>query len=222
LAKKNTDILINILLDRSGSMSHLVGDVIGQFNGYIKEQKALPGKASVSLVLFDDRYEEVYLGRDIQEVPELTKEVYYTRGSTAYLDALGRLVKSVDAIKNKPAKVVFVVNTDGYENASREFTAAQIKEIITERQQNHDWQFVFIGAGIDALKEGTSLGTYAASTYTASADSAGVYASYNTLNVSTTNYRNSATPTMDMTNDAIIDTTVAPKKKKKDTTSATV
>jgi hypothetical protein len=220
LAKKNTDILINILLDRSGSMGGLESDVIGQFNNYIKEQKALPGKALVSLVLFDDRYEEVYLGRDIQEVPELTHDTYYVRGSTAYLDALGRLVKSVDAIKNKPSKVVFVVNTDGYENSSHEFSATQIKEIITERQQNHDWQFVFIGAGIDALQEGTKLGTRAYATFTATPDAAGIFASYDMLNTSTTNYRNSTVSTMDMTNNTII--APPPKKKKSKTTTPVV
>src|SRR5260221_8193508 len=85
----NGDILINVLLDRSGSMGGKEKDVIGHFNTFIKDQAALPGKAQVSLVLFDDRYEEVYLGRDIKEVPELTNATYFVRGSTALLDAVG-------------------------------------------------------------------------------------------------------------------------------------
>jgi hypothetical protein len=199
--KTDNDILINILLDRSGSMGGYEKDVIGHFNAYIDEQKELPGKATVSLVLFDDRYEQVYLGKDIAEVPALTKDTYYVRGSTAYLDALGRLVKSVDALTNKPKKVVFVINTDGYENASREFNRTQIKEIITERTNNHDWQFVFIGAGIDAFESVKDLGFNFLSVHASPSNAnGGVEDSYNNLSRSTTNYRSGVTATMDFTN----------------------
>lgn len=182
------DILINILLDRSGSMGGHESDVIGHYNAYIKEQAALPGKATVSLVLFDSAYEEVYLGKDIKDVPTLTSDTYFVRGITAYLDALGRLIHSVDGLKNKPSKIVFVVNTDGYENASHEFTPDQIKKLITARQKK-DWQFVFIGAGIDALSTGTRLGIRAASTYSTTNDSFGYNSSYTALNSATTSYR---------------------------------
>lgn len=214
--KSDNDILINILLDRSGSMAGYETDVIGHYNGYIKEQKELPGKATVSLVIFDDKYQEVYVGKDIKDVPELTKDVYFTRGNTAYLDALGRLVKSVDALKNKPAKVVFVVNTDGYENASRKFTRQQIKEIVTERQSNHDWQFVFIGAGIDAFEAVKDLGYHFTSVMQAAAPSAGgIGQGFDNLSRSTTQYRSDISSTMDMSQEP------EPVKKKKTTTPNT-
>lgn len=192
------DILLNILLDRSGSMGGYEKDVIGHYNSYIKEQAALPGKATVSLVLFDTVYEEVYLGKEIKSVPALNTHTYFVRGGTAYLDALGRLIHSVDGLKNKPKKVVFVVNTDGEENSSHEFTRAQIKELITNRQKQFDWQFVFIGAGIDAFEAVKDLGYASASVLTAAAPQAGgIGQSYNSLRGATTSYRSGETATMD-------------------------
>lgn len=214
------DILINVLLDRSGSMSHLVNDVIGHYNTYIGQQRGLPGKATVSLVIFDTEYQEVYLGQDINLVPTLTKDTYFARGGTAYLDALGRLIKSVDAIPNKPKKVVFVVNTDGEENSSHEYNAKTIKEMVTERQNNHDWQFVFVGAGIDALKEAAKIGIRNFSTFTTTADAAGMDSSYNTLRSATTDYRSGvgasgqSVNAMIMTNDHSAEAVEAAKEKK--------
>jgi len=210
----DNDIMINVLLDRSGSMGGLEKDVIGHYNAYIKEQRYLPGRATVSHVLFDDRYEEIYVGKDIKEVPKLTKDTYSVRGSTAYLDAIGKLVNSVDAIKNKPKKVIFVINTDGLENASREFTASKIKEIITERQNNHDWQFVFIGAGFDAIKEGLKYGIPVWTLYSAAAGPQGITDSYTMLSNSTIAYRAGDTVTMDMT--------TTPRKKTTDDTTTPV
>ena len=195
------DILINVLLDRSGSMGGLETDVIGHYNQYIKDQREQPGKATVSLVLFDDRYEEVYIGRDINEVPELTKDTYYTRGSTAYLDAIGRLILAVDGIKNKPKKVVFIVNTDGLENSSQEFTFNKIKEMVTERHNNHDWQFVFVGAGLDKTQmertiSASGFGSYAV----ASATPAGMSSTYSHVTRTTSDYRSGNSISLDMGN----------------------
>lgn len=189
--KTDTDILINVLLDRSGSMSGKEGDVIGNFNSFIKEQRELPGTARVSLVLFDDKYQEVYVDKDIKDVPELDSGTYVIRGNTALLDAVGKLIGSVDSIKDKPNKILFLINTDGFENASREFTRSQIKEMVKERQDNHDWQFLFIGAGVDAFTEstGAGLGLKSWQTFTSSAGKSGM------TNISaysgsyTTNYR---------------------------------
>lgn len=174
--KTNTDILINILLDRSGSMSGKQSDVIGHYNAFIKEQAALPGKAMVSLVLFDDEYRQVYLNKPIGDVPELDNATYYVRGNTALLDAVGKLIASVDGVKDKPNKVLFLINTDGMENASHEYTKAIVKEMVTERQENHDWQFLFIGAGVDAFSEntGAGLGLKSYQTFTGSSSAAGL------------------------------------------------
>lgn len=189
--KKDTDILINVLLDRSGSMSGRESDVIGHYNAFIKDQKPLPGRAAVSLVLFDTHYQEVYLGKDIYDVPPLDSSTYYVRGSTALLDALGRLIMSVDGMTNKPNKILFLINTDGYENSSHEYTKAKVKELIKERQDNHDWQFLFIGAGVDAFSEytGAGLGLNSWQTFTSSNTPQGLSNSSNYSNTVTREYR---------------------------------
>lgn len=187
---ENTDILINVLLDRSGSMSGRENDVIGHYNKFIKEQRAIPGKATVSLVIFDTEYEQVYIDRDINEVPTLTRSTYYARGGTALLDAFGRLIQAVDKVKNKPNKVLFIINTDGEENSSREFTKEKIKELVTERQNNHDWQFLFIGAGIDAFSQGgAGIGLAGFQTFTAGGGTVGASNIGQITNSYTTNYR---------------------------------
>ncbi len=212
------DILINILLDRSGSMSSYESEVIGHYNRYIEEQRALPGKARVSLVLFDDRYEEVYLNKNIQDVPKLTADVYNVRGMTAYYDALGKLINSVEQLKDRPNKVVFVINTDGFENASHEFNASKVKELITKHQSKDNWQFSFIGAGIDAISEAKKMGIVLNSVYAAASPSlGGIGDSYSNLGRTTTNYRTGQTLTMD---NALAQTQLdeEDKKKKKVTT----
>ena len=154
----DNDILINILLDRSGSMHGLENDVIGNYNALIKEQREQEGEASVSLVLFDNEYEEVYINKNINTIPQLDESTYFVRGNTAYYDALGKLINSIDRQKNRPKKVMFVINTDGYENASREYTAKKLRDLIKSREKNRNWQFIFIGAGLDALKASVDIG----------------------------------------------------------------
>lgn len=208
----NYDILINFLLDRSGSMADSEKAVREHYNAYIKSQAKLPGKARVSLSIFDTIYDEVYSNLPINEVPLLDHRTYFARGGTALLDGLGRLIKTIDAIPNKPSKVVVVVNTDGEENSSREFTLTQVKELVTERQENHDWQFVFVGAGIDAFHGGVSLGMRGHGTFAVAAGPMGQSMGYNHLNTVTSSYRSGAMPTMDMANPDPVP--VQPKKKK--------
>lgn len=187
--EENTDILINVLLDRSGSMGGQEVDTIGHFNSLMSEQKKIPGKVLVSLTQFDDRYEEVYVGKNINEVPELRSDVYYVRGGTALLDALGKLIARVDALKDKPEKILFVINTDGQENSSREFNFAKIKDLVTERRDNHGWEFLFIGAGLDAFVQGSMMGMSAGQTFTASNSAAGSWNTYNYVNSVTSTLR---------------------------------
>ena len=151
------------ILDRSGSMAGLENDTIGGFNSLVKKQCELPGKTIVTAVLFDDEYEVLWEGMDAEKTV-LTEKEYYVRGMTALLDAVGKTILSVrgrlaNTVADKlPRKVLFVITTDGYENASREFTYKKVKEMIKFQQEKHQWEFLFIGANIDAAEEAGNLG----------------------------------------------------------------
>ena len=152
------------IIDRSGSMSGLEKDTIGGFNSMIEKQKETPGEALVTTVLFDDQYEVLHNRKPINEVPMLSKEQYYVRGSTALLDAIGKsLVNLIDVyrkLKNdeKPEKTIFVITTDGMENASHEFSSDQVKKMIEKQKEKYQWEFIFLGANIDAIKTARDFG----------------------------------------------------------------
>lgn len=142
------------ILDKSGSMCGAVEDTIGGFNSYIKKEreKAKDENILVTLILFDTEYIVLYSRKPIDEVEKLTREQYFASGCTALLDAIGRTIVSLDREVNN--KVLFVITTDGLENASRKFSKDQVKELI----QSHDWEFLFIGADIDSYAEAYTLG----------------------------------------------------------------
>ena len=173
--KKNLTEMV-FILDRSGSMGHLVKDTIGGFNSMIEQQKNEDGDAYITTVLFDHEYEFLHDHVDIKDVQPITNKEYYARGMTALLDAVGRTIYSVGARLNdtpedeRPEKVIFVITTDGYENASQEFTKAGVKKMIEHQQEKYSWTFMFLGANMDAVGEAMSLGVNAqfARTYTAS------------------------------------------------------
>ena len=152
------------VLDRSGSMSGLAADTIGGFNELIEKQKKIEGCAYVTTVLFDHEYEVLYDHVALEEVAPLTDKEYFARGSTALLDAVGRTIDSVGARlaaapeEERPAHVVFVITTDGMENSSREYTAQRVRGMIEHQQQKYSWQFVFLGANMDAVSEARKLG----------------------------------------------------------------
>jgi len=149
-----------MLLDRSGSMSGWQNDVIGGFNSFIKEQQTEKDECSVTLVQFDgqDPYEKILDAEKLESVQELDASVYSPRGNTPLLDALGRLIKSAEKRNTKtPEDVLVWVFTDGLENASSEFTAAQIKDLVTEKEKE-GWTFMFMGAGIDSYAVSGNLG----------------------------------------------------------------
>lgn len=164
------------ILDRSGSMSHLQNETIGGFNSMIEKQKKEPGEAFVTTVLFDGQYELLHDHVNIQDVKPITDREYYARGMTALLDAVGRTINSVGERLSKtpeeerPGHVIFVITTDGAENASREFTKVKVKEMVEHQQDKYSWAFMFLGANIDAVAEAASLGinTDFAKNYTAS------------------------------------------------------
>ena len=155
---------IVFILDRSGSMMHLTADTIGGYNSMIEKQKQEPGEAKITTVLFDDNYEVLYDAVDIQNIEPMTTAQYYAHGCTALLDAVGRTINNVGARLNntpeeeRPSKVIVVITTDGYENSSHEFTRTQIKEMIEHQTNKYSWQFMFLGAEIDAVAEAESIG----------------------------------------------------------------
>ncbi|MED4015076.1 vWA domain-containing protein [Sutcliffiella cohnii] len=158
---KLTEIIF--LLDRSGSMAGLESDTIGGFNSFVKRQGELPGETKLTTVLFDDVYEILWDSVSAHSI-SLTDNEYFVRGTTALLDTVGKSIVSVGnrlkstSEKHRPGKVIFVITTDGMENASREFTYEKVKKLITHQQEKYNWEFIFMGANIDAVKEADSLG----------------------------------------------------------------
>ena len=163
------------ILDKSGSMSGLEKDTIGGFNSMIENQKNEEGEAYVTTVLFDDQYEVLHDHANIQKIEPITNKEYYARGTTALLDAIGKTINSIGnrlsgtPEDERPDKVIFVITTDGFENASKEFDKKTVKEMIEHQQDKYSWTFMFLGANMDAVGEAASLGinTDFAKTYTA-------------------------------------------------------
>ena len=153
--EKQMDVVF--ILDRSGSMSGSEADTIGGFNSYLKKNRKK--NYLVTTILFDDRYEKLYEQEKISEVEELDEKTYYVRGCTALLDAVGKTIKLME--KKAEGKVLFAITTDGYENASQEYTKEQIKEMITGHS---DWEFMYIGADIDSYAEASAIGISASHT----------------------------------------------------------
>ncbi|RXJ04114.1 VWA domain-containing protein [Anaerobacillus alkaliphilus] len=176
--KNVTEIIF--LLDRSGSMEGLEEDTIGGFNAFINKQRQLAGETMVTTVLFDDQYEILWNGVNAEEV-RLTNDNYFVRGSTALLDAVGKTILEVGhrlAKTKEPGKVIFVITTDGQENASREFTYKKVKELIRHQQEKYSWEFIFLGANIDVAREADSLGISMEQTFSFEASKHGVEAMY--------------------------------------------
>jgi len=176
---------IVFILDRSGSMNGLENDTIGGFNGFVKKQ-AEAGQTSLTTVLFDDKYEILHNGIDARDIT-LTEREYFTRGSTALLDAVGKTINDVGKRldntpeDSRPGKVIFVITTDGLENASREFSYDQVKNMITHQTEKYNWEFIFMGANIDFAKEGGKLGISADRSFGWTANSAGVNVMYRSV-----------------------------------------
>ncbi len=182
--KDRTEIIF--LLDRSGSMSGLEGDTIGGFNAFVKGQCRMEGETLLTAVLFDDKYEVLWNGVSAENVV-LTDKEYYVRGCTALLDAVGKTILDVGyRLSNtveieKPRNVIFVITTDGMENASREFTYAKVKELIKHQQEKYGWEFIFMGANIDVAKEADSIGINIENAYDFEASQTGVKMMYDTI-----------------------------------------
>lgn len=179
---------IVLLLDRSGSMASIQDATISGINEFLTKQKAVPGDATVTLALFDDRYDLIHDFVPLNDVPALTRETFVPRGWTALLDATGKTLNNVgsklaalpEALR--PSKVIFVIVTDGAENYSKEFNLNQVRSMITTQRDTYSWEFVFLGANIDAVTVGGSLGIPAMSSMTYNANVRSVGATYTALN----------------------------------------
>ncbi len=193
MADKNLTELV-FILDRSGSMGGLEKDTIGGFNGMIEKQKKEEGEAFVTTILFDDKIETLHDRLNLKEIQTLTDKDYTVRGMTALLDAVGNTINHISNIhkyarpEDVPAHTMFIITTDGMENASREFSYAKIKTLIEEKKKL-GWEFVFIGANIDAVTEGAKLGISAERSVDYLADSEGTNVLFHAMSASVSEMR---------------------------------
>ena len=187
MANKNLTEMV-FILDRSGSMAGLENDTIGGYNSLIEKQKKEQGEAVVTLVLFDDKYELVYDHADINKIKPLTNREYYARGMTALLDAVGKIITQVQnrhqtALENEiPNNTMVVIITDGYENASKEFNLNKIKQLIETQKKDCEWEFIFLGANIDAVTAAANIGISADRAVTYQPDEEGTRMNFDSLN----------------------------------------
>ncbi|MBQ1602330.1 MAG: VWA domain-containing protein [Oscillospiraceae bacterium] len=155
---------IVFILDRSGSMAGLEDDTIGGFNAMLEKQKKEPGEALLSAVLFDHCSEVVYDRVDLQKIEPMTNKQYFVRGSTALLDAIGGAVHHIENVhkyareEDRPGKTIFIITTDGMENASREYSYRQVSSMVKHAQEAYGWEFLFLGANMDAIRAAETFG----------------------------------------------------------------
>ena len=165
MKKTNNNVTeLVFILDRSGSMSGLEKDTIGGFNAMIEKQKKEDGACFVTTILFDHESHMIHDRIPLAEVPLMTEKEYFVRGCTALIDALGGAICHIENVhkyarpEDVPGKTMFVITTDGLENASREFTGDQVKKMVERRKKQDGWEFLFIGANIDSVETAKNIG----------------------------------------------------------------
>ena len=184
--RKNATELV-FILDRSGSMSGLETDTIGGFNSMIEKQKTEEGEAMVTTILFDHMVETLHDRADIRKLQPMTPKDYYVRGMTALLDAVGSTIQHIGHVHavmgedNVPEHTMFVITTDGMENASKEFTAEAVKRLIEEKKTKDNWEFLFLGANIDAVKAAGNIGISADRAVNYHSDAVGTALNYSVV-----------------------------------------
>ena len=181
--KKNLTELV-FILDKSGSMSGLEKDTIGGFNSMLEQQRKVDGECVITTVLFDNRYELLHDRIDIRAVQPITGKEYFVGGSTALLDAIGKTIPKIGAVQKnttedyRAEKVMFVIITDGEENSSRHYSSMQIREMIQRQKERYGWEFIFLGANIDAIETASRIGIDRRRAVNYHSDSAGTRLNY--------------------------------------------
>ena len=178
---------IVFILDRSGSMSGLEADTIGGYNSLIEKQKKEEGEAFVSTVLFDDRCEVLHDRMRLDQISPLTDRDYYVRGCTALLDAVGGAIHHIGNVhkyareEDRPEKTIFIITTDGMENSSRHYSYDRVKHMVERQKEKYGWEFLFLGANIDAAAEAGRFGIGADRAVQYHSDSVGTEVNYRVL-----------------------------------------
>lgn len=189
-----------LIIDKSGSMDAIKDDAIGGFNSFLEQQRSIDREANVTFALFDDRYQLVHDGKDINEVEHLTTQTYQPSGMTALLDAVGRTVDRVgqrlDGLpeSEKPENVIVFILTDGKENASSDYNRDQIKEMVEHQESKYSWEFIYGGANQDAFAEAGGIGIKAENTFNFEASGEGTRKAYDNSSELTTSYRKEPEP----------------------------
>ena len=176
-----------MILDRSGSMGGLESDTIGGYNAMLQRQRDTGGRVVVSTVLFDDRCEVLYDRVPLERLPQMTRRDYYVRGCTALLDALGGAIHHIAGVHRRlpaherPSKTIFVITTDGMENASRTYDYRRVQQMVRREEKRYGWEFLFLGANMDAIATAARMGISADRAATYLSDSAGTALNYEVL-----------------------------------------
>ncbi len=208
MGKTNNKKTVEIvgILDRSGSMGNLTKETITGYNSFIKEQRKV-GPAKVTLAIFDDRYDILYDRLDIKKVPKLTKRDFFARGMTALRDAVGKTINTVrESQKNgsKPDKTLVFIVTDGYENASSEFTHKDIQKLV-RKSTKKGWEFFFMGADIDAFDQGANIGIPTANIVNTEKTTSSVFQSYAAVSNTANLYREGGSLSVSLTMEDMYD-----------------
>lgn len=183
------------LLDRSGSMGGLEADTIGGFNSLLEKQKREEGEAYISVVLFDHEREVIYDRASVRKAEPMTRDQYYVRGTTALLDAIGEAIHHIGNVhkyareEDRPEKTLFVITTDGFENSSRHYSSQKVKSMIERQKEKYGWEFLFLGANIDAVETARNFGIDENHAVDYHCDSEGTRLNYEVLGDTIASYR---------------------------------
>ena len=192
------------ILDRSGSMSGLEADTIGGFNSLIAKQKKEEGTALISTVLFDDQAEVLYDRISLDRIEPMNDRQYYVRGCTALLDVLGGAIHHIGNVhkyareEDRPEKTIFIITTDGMENSSHRYTYDKVKKMVERQRDRYGWEFLFLGANIDAIEVAGRFGVQANRAVNYECDGEGTQLNYEVLSKAVSRVRTCAAPTAAM------------------------